>query len=133
MKRLAAIADVAACPTTRCAGAPCAPSEEMTERQPIVLSDDEIVEITGGYTQPARQIEELHRQGFVRARRGAASGRVIVERAHYEAVCAGIYGKAESSPPRQGYVPRILREAQAEATRATAAPPGSSTASSTRP
>ncbi|MBI5255381.1 MAG: hypothetical protein HY855_02700 [Burkholderiales bacterium] len=54
----------------------------------IRLTEAELVEITD-YHQPARQLEELHRLGFWRARRSLASGRIILERAHYEAVCAG--------------------------------------------
>lgn len=62
----------------------------------LLLSDDEIVTLTG-YRQPARQLEELHRQGFYRARRRAMSGAVVLERAHYEAVC-GIDKKAAEAP-----------------------------------
>lgn len=52
------------------------------------LSDDEIRRITN-YRQPACQLAELLRQGFYRARRGRVDGAVILERAHYDAVCAG--------------------------------------------
>lgn len=53
----------------------------------LTLTADEIREVCGGLTQPSRQLEELHAQGFWRAR--LKRGEVIVERAHYEAVCAG--------------------------------------------
>jgi hypothetical protein len=53
----------------------------------LTLSQAELVELTH-YRQPASQLRELHRRGFHRARRGA-DGSVILERAHYEAVCAG--------------------------------------------
>ena len=53
----------------------------------IILSSDELAGVTG-YRTPKRQLEELHRQGFYRARISAA-GNVILERAHYDAVCAG--------------------------------------------
>lgn len=53
----------------------------------LTLSQAELVEITR-YRQPACQLRELHRRGFHRARRGV-DGAVILERAHYEAVCAG--------------------------------------------
>lgn len=64
-----------------------------------LLSLAEISEITG-YVQPCKQVEELKRQGFWRARRNPA-GAVVLERAHYEAVCAGatqgISGRANAS------------------------------------
>jgi hypothetical protein len=50
----------------------------------LTLTDAEIREITD-YVQPARQLAELRRQGFYRARMGRHGG-VILERAHYEAV-----------------------------------------------
>ena len=53
----------------------------------IVLSEDELRTITR-YSQPSRQLDELLRQGFHRARKGRF-GSVLLERAHYEAVCAG--------------------------------------------
>lgn len=53
----------------------------------ITLTLTEMYNITG-YRTPKRQLAELHRQGFYRARIGAA-GNVILERAHYDAVCAG--------------------------------------------
>lgn len=54
-----------------------------------IISAAEIERITGGYKQPAAQLAELHRQGFYRARRSRLTGAVILERAHYEAICAG--------------------------------------------
>ena len=53
----------------------------------IILSSPELESVTG-YRSPNRQVAELHRQGFYRARIGAG-GNVILERAHYDAVCAG--------------------------------------------
>lgn len=53
----------------------------------IILTSDELAGVTG-YRTPKRQLEELHRQGFYRARI-AVTGNVILERAHYDAVCAG--------------------------------------------
>lgn len=53
----------------------------------IVLNDEEIERLTG-YKWASRQLKELHRQGFWRARLSPV-GRVLVERAHYEAVSAG--------------------------------------------
>lgn len=54
---------------------------------PIVLAEAELIAITG-YKQRGPQLKELHRQGFHRARLGRLGG-VILERAHYEAVCGG--------------------------------------------
>ncbi|MET3514303.1 MULTISPECIES: hypothetical protein [Pseudacidovorax] len=55
----------------------------------LVLSPAELVEVSGGYRRPHEQHEELLRQGFWRARRSRVTGEVILERAHYLAVCAG--------------------------------------------
>lgn len=54
----------------------------------IILTSEELAGVTG-YRTPKRQLEELHRQGFYRARISATTGNVILERAHYDAVCAG--------------------------------------------
>ena len=53
----------------------------------IILTSEELAGVTG-YRTSKRQLEELHRQGFYRARI-SATGNVILERAHYDAVCAG--------------------------------------------
>lgn len=53
----------------------------------VVLTHEEVAALTT-YVQPSAQLAELRRQGFWRARLGR-HGRVILERAHYEAVCAG--------------------------------------------
>lgn len=52
------------------------------------LTEGELVQAAGGLTQPRRQLTELHRRGFWRARL-STKGRVDLERVHYEAVCAG--------------------------------------------
>ena len=54
----------------------------------MILSDKELFELTG-YSRPSKQLEDLHAQGFYRARISKANGRVILERESYEAVCAG--------------------------------------------
>jgi hypothetical protein len=59
----------------------------------IILSSDELISITG-YRRPAEQLAELRRQGFHRARRSPATGAIILERAHYDAVC----GAARHAP-----------------------------------
>lgn len=53
----------------------------------IILNSEELAGVTG-YRSSKRQLSELHRQGFYRARI-SATGNVILERAHYDAVCAG--------------------------------------------
>lgn len=64
-----------------------------------ILTPAEIQALSGGYTQPAKQLEELRQQGFWRARRSRLTGAVIVERAHYEAVCRGGDAGVGSSAP----------------------------------
>lgn len=54
----------------------------------LLLDPAEIEALAAGLTQPQRQVEELRHQGFWRARLSRAHT-VILERAHYEAVCAG--------------------------------------------
>jgi len=54
----------------------------------LTLSDAEIFELSGGQTQPRRQLEELHRRGFWRARL-SRDHKVVLEREHYRAVCRG--------------------------------------------
>lgn len=52
------------------------------------LDKSELHRVTG-YTRPAEVLAELLRQGFYRARRSPSDGAVILERPHYDAVCAG--------------------------------------------
>lgn len=52
------------------------------------LTAGELVQASGGLTQPRRQLTELHRRGFWRAKMNV-KGRIDLERAHYLAVCAG--------------------------------------------
>lgn len=54
----------------------------------LTLTLAELAQLTG-YRRPAEQLAELHRQGFYRARRSPATGAIILERAHYDAVCGG--------------------------------------------
>lgn len=63
----------------------------------VLLSDDEVEALAGGLTQPQRQLEELRKQGFWRVRLSRAH-KVILERAHYEAVCAGAVQPAANQP-----------------------------------
>ena len=52
------------------------------------LTQGELVQASGGLTTPVRQVNELKRRGFWRARLNIKGG-VDLERAHYLAVCAG--------------------------------------------
>lgn len=61
----------------------------------ITVTDSELEALTG-YKDPGCQLRELLRQGFYRARRSPRTGQVILERAHYDAVCAG--AKATETP-----------------------------------
>lgn len=68
----------------------------------LTLTADELQHLTGGYSQPAAQLRELLARGFWRARRSRLTGAVILERAHYEAVCAG----QDAAPQRPG--PKLM-------------------------
>lgn len=70
---------------------------EVADRPSLLLVPAEIFEITN-YTQPCKQLAELHRQGFWRARRNRA-GAVVLERSHYEAVCRGEQLQTSQSGP----------------------------------
>ena len=63
----------------------------------LVLQPEELRELTG-YRSAARQLDELRRQGYHRARRAPISGRVILERAHYEAVSSGSAPQHSQAP-----------------------------------
>lgn len=53
----------------------------------LILDQAELEQLTG-YRRACDQLRELQRQGFHRARRNRL-GAVVLERAHYDAVCAG--------------------------------------------
>jgi len=55
----------------------------------VTLSPEEVQTVAGGYKRPRDQLTELHRRGFYRARIGRITGQVILERAHYDAICTG--------------------------------------------
>lgn len=52
------------------------------------LPQDEIQRVAGGRKRARAQLEELRAQGFYRARLGI-DGKIVLERPHYDAVCAG--------------------------------------------
>lgn len=54
----------------------------------VILSEEDIIQLTGR-KQAAAQLRELHQLGFWRARRAPVTGRVILERPHFEAVSRG--------------------------------------------
>ncbi|AMM23029.1 hypothetical protein [Variovorax sp. PAMC 28711] len=67
-----------------------------------ILNPEELLSLTG-YNRPTEQLRELLRQGFYRARRSPSDGSVILERPHYDAVCAGASKPANEPrvrPPR---------------------------------
>lgn len=60
---------------------------QVAER--LILSTEEVQALTGySPLRPGKQLAELRRQGFHRARRSPTTGAVILERAHVEAVCS---------------------------------------------
>lgn len=70
----------------------------------MILTPEEVRALSGGYSQPSRQLKELHALGYWRARRSKITGEVIVERDHVAAVSAGATAptrykaKAENEP-----------------------------------
>ena len=67
--------------------------EDLSRGEPandcdLMLNAFEIQALTG-YKQAAKQLAELHRQGYWRARRAPMTGRILLERAHYDAVARG--------------------------------------------
>lgn len=63
----------------------------------LLIATEQLVKLTG-YVQPSAQVAELRRQGFHRARRNPM-GAVILERAHYDAVCSGRDSACIEQPP----------------------------------
>jgi hypothetical protein len=55
----------------------------------VVLSDDEVIAASGGYTRAADQLKVLHGRGFHRAYVSPKTGKVVLERPHYDAVASG--------------------------------------------
>lgn len=71
------------------------------QRPDVTLTEEEIVRLSGGYVQPARQLVALHALGYARAWRSELTGRVVLERAHYEAVASGSAGPKPATPAPQ--------------------------------
>lgn len=76
---------------------------------PQLMTAEDVAGLTG-YVQPCKQVEELKRQGFWRARRNPA-GAVVLERAHYEAVCAGATQGATATDGPRLRMPQLRRAA----------------------
>jgi hypothetical protein len=78
------------------------------------LTPQELAEITG-YQRPAAQLRVLRERGYWRAWR-ASTGRVVLERAHYEAVCSG-----QAPAPKTTSAPRppALRPPRTQTPRTT--------------
>lgn len=72
----------------------------------LTLTDAELREITGGYKRPADQLAFLRARGFERAT--LHRGRVLLTRAHFEAVEAG-----RREPERPKVKPPTIRHAHA--------------------
>jgi hypothetical protein len=70
----------------------------------VLMSQIQVKRISGGYEQPRRQLEALREQGFWRARLGR-DHRVVLERAHYDAVCAGAVEPGRE--PRDTHRPKL--------------------------
>lgn len=62
----------------------------------LILDDDELAEITGGYTRQADQLRVLLARGFYRA--AILRGRLVLERSHYDSVTRS--QAADASRPR---------------------------------
>jgi len=75
----------------------------------ILLSEGEIQALTG-FQKPSLQVRELHERGFARARVNARN-QVVLERAHFEAVCRGIQPADTVSVERPRVIPPLRRAA----------------------
>ncbi len=60
------------------------------------LSAEEVRSLCGGYVQPSKQLKMLHELGYWRAWRSRLTGKVILERAHAEAVGRGQDAKMQA-------------------------------------
>lgn len=69
----------------------------------LCLTREEIAELTAGLVLARCQLKRLHARGFARAR--LERGKVILERAHYDAVCRGEF--AAGGPKRDTPRPQL--------------------------
>lgn len=78
------------------------PRQHAASAEPpgLNLSEQEVRDASGGYTQAARQLRELHARGFTRAYiPKVGRKRVILERAHYDAVVRGHFAAPAPQEP----------------------------------
>jgi hypothetical protein len=85
----------------------------------LTLSEEEVFDLIG-YEQPATQVKRMRELGFWLTWRHLKSGRCIVPRAHYLAVCAGAKPQADEMPEKRPQVrpppdrkPRAKRDVDA--------------------
>lgn len=86
------------------------------ERSGLHLDENEVREASGGYRRAADQLKALHARGFVRAYiPTVGKKRVLLERAHHDAVVRGQFGQAEpqqadaAAPPPRANRARLER------------------------
>lgn len=67
----------------------------------LILDQEELHALTGGLTLPRCQLKILRERGFFRAR--LERGKLVLERAHYDAVCRATFttesGKQDNARP----------------------------------
>ena len=73
----------------------------------IFLTEEEIAALTG-YRVPNLQVGMLHKLGFTRAHKNAR-GKVILERAHFEAVAQGVFIKKSDTAQPAGVDVSFMR------------------------
>ena len=71
----------------------------MSQQPELILSDAELIAVTG-YRRAHEQLRALHERGFWLARRSPTGG-VLLDRAHYEAVCSGAVQAVHYQPTRR--------------------------------
>ncbi len=64
----------------------------------LTFTEEELLEITGGYTRQADQLRVLRERGFFRA--AILHGRLVLERSHYDAVTRAQLGTIAPARPR---------------------------------
>lgn len=69
----------------------------MADKPEHIFGEDEIREITGGYTRQAEQLRVLHERGFFRA--AIVRGHLVLERSHYDAVTRAQLGEQPAKRP----------------------------------
>lgn len=86
-----------------------------SEHAGLHLDEDEVREASGGYRRPADQLKALHARGFVRAYiPSVGKKRVLLERAHHDAVVRGQFGRADPAQPDAAPAPPRANRARLE-------------------